>query len=128
MKRVAWTIGAALLATAWWTPAQAADPGWAVRICRGQTEAAAMKIEVGETNAGTLLVNWQSDNGQTNFALPAKLEAAKSITVTIDSEPADGKVTACIMWKGASAKMMKFNDLLTATAKQGDSDPACPCR
>ena len=127
MNLSAWMIGAALLATCC-TPAAADSGGWAVRICRGQSEASAMKITVGEKSADTLLVNWQSDSDQTNFALPAKLEKAKSINVSIDSEPADGKVTACVMWQAKPAKMMKFNDLMSVTVAQTDSDPACPCK
>jgi hypothetical protein len=108
--------------------AQAADQGWAVRICRGQTEASAMKITVGDGTASKELVNWQSDNEQTNFAVPAPLGSAATLTVSIDSEPDDGKVAACVMWKGAPAKTMTFNDQLQVTAAQADSDPSCPCK
>ena len=87
-----------------------------------------MKIMVGTKSADTLLVNWQSDNDETVFVLPATLATAKDITVSIDSEPADGKVTACVMWQGKPAKTMKFNDLLSVTAAQTDSDPSCPCK
>ncbi|MEO8603473.1 MAG: hypothetical protein ABI629_12930 [bacterium] len=128
MKRVAWTIGAALLVSAWWTPAQAASAGWAVRICRSENEASAIKIDVSDGKTSKLLVNWQSDNEQTNFKVPAPLNRAASLSVTADSEPADGKVVMCIMWKGKPAKTMHFKDLLEATAKQSDSDPSCPCK
>ena len=126
MNLTAWTVAAAVLSAC--CSAAAMDPGWSVRICRGQTEASAMKIMVGEKSADTQLVNWQSDTGQTTFALPDKLATAKSVSVSIDSEPADGKVTACVMWQGKPAKTMKFNDLLTVTAAQTDSDPSCPCK
>jgi 3-dehydroquinate synthase class II len=126
MNLTAWTVAAVALTAC--CSAAAMDPGWSVRICRGQSEASAMKIMVGTKSADTLLVNWQSDNGQTTFALPEKLATAKDISVMIDSEPADGKVTACVMWQGKPAKMMKFNDLMSVTATQTDSDPACPCK
>ncbi len=87
-----------------------------------------MKITVGTKSADTLLVNWQSDTDQTNYPLPEKLATAKSISVSIDSEPADGKVTACVLWKATAAKTMKFNDLMTVTVAQTDSDPSCPCK
>ncbi|MDX2168101.1 MAG: hypothetical protein SF182_13590 [Deltaproteobacteria bacterium] len=126
MNLAAWTVATVALTAC--CSAAAMDPGWSVRICRGQTEASEMKIMVGEKSADTQLVNWQSDSGQTTFPLPEKLATAKSISVSIDSEPADGKVTACVMWQGKPAKTMKFNDLMAATVVQTESDPACPCK
>jgi len=129
MKRVALTIGAAVLACMGWSEAQAKTDhtGWAVRICRGQSEASAIKIEVSDGKTKKLLINWHSDKRQTTFPVAGKLGSAASLTVIGDSEPPDGKVMMCILWKGAPAKTMKFNDLLEVTASQSDSDPSCSC-
>jgi hypothetical protein len=129
MKRVALTIGAAVLLSMGWSPAQAKTDhsGWAVRICRGESEASAIKIDVSDGKTTKLLVNWHSDKKQTTYAVTGKLARAASLTVNADSEPPDGKVVMCILWKGTPAKTMKFNDLLQATASQSDTDPSCPC-
>jgi hypothetical protein len=130
MKRVAWTIGAAALACACGGTAQAKtdQAGWAVRICRGESEASSIKIDVSDGKKTKLLVNWHSDKHKTTYVVPAPLSRAASLTVNADSEPPDGKVIMCIMWKGAPAKTMKSNDLMQATAAQCDSDPSCPCK
>jgi hypothetical protein len=108
-------------------PVAAAD-GWAVRICRGFTEASAIKIEVGEAGGkDQLLVNWKSDNTATDFPLPAALKDAKKIEVEADSEPADGSVSMCVLFNGTAAKGMNFNDELEVTVAQGDKDPSCKC-
>jgi hypothetical protein len=119
-------VSACLLAAAA-APAVAAD-GWAVRICRGFTEAAKIKIEVGEPGKhDQLLVNWKSDDTATEFALPATLKDAKKVHVAADSEPADGTVSMCVLYAGKPAKSMAFNDELEATVAQGDADPKCQC-
>src|SRR5512143_2619042 len=129
MQRSTWMVGAAALGICIGGTAQAADKtGWAVRICRGQTEASAIKITVSDGKAQKELVNWRSDNEKTNFPVPAPMAMAKKLTVTADSEPADGKVVMCIMWDHAAAKTMNFKDLLTASAGQKDKDDSCPCR
>lgn len=129
MQRSTWMIGALALGIGFAGTALAADKGgWAVRICRGQTEAAAIKITATDGKTSKELVNWQSDNRTTNFPVPKPLAMAKKITVTADSEPADGKVVMCIMWDHTAAKTMKFNDLLTDSASKGDKDDTCPCR
>ena len=129
MQRVTWMVGAAALGIFIGGTALAADQsGWAVRICRGQTEASAIKITVSDGKATKELVNWQSDNEKTDFPVPAPLATAAKLTVNADSEPADGKVAMCIMWNHGPAKTMKFNDLLTASAAQADKDDTCPCK
>ena len=128
MQRLTRMAAGAALVMAIGGTAQAADEGWAVRICRGQSEASAMKILLVDGQTLTPLINWQSDNQQTTFKVPAPLATAAKLTVAIDSEPDDGKVTACLLWKGAPAKTMKFNDQFQATAAQTDSDPSCPCK
>jgi len=129
MQRWTLMVGAAALGIGIAGAALAADQsGWAVRICRGETEAAAIKITVSEGKEQKELVNWQSDNQVTNFPVPAPLATAKKLTVTADSEPADGKVMMCIMWNDRPAQTMKFNDLLTSSAGQKDRDDSCPCK
>ena len=124
-----WMVGAVALGICFGGTALAAHKtGWAVRICRGQTEASAIKITVSNGKAHKTLVNWKSDNEQTNFRVPAPLNLAKKLTVTADSEPADGKVVMCIMWDRTAAKTMSFKDLLTDSASQKDRDDSCPCR
>jgi hypothetical protein len=104
-----------------------AKGGWVVRICRGFTEASAIKISVGKPGGkDQLLVNWHSDNKHTDFPVHGKLMTAKQLHVVADSEPSDGKVAMCVLYKGAAAKAMNFNDLLEVTADQKDSD-ACKC-
>lgn len=127
MTRFGWSVGAIALAASW-SAIAAAQGGWAVRICRGQTEAAAMKIAVGDGKTSQQLVNWRSDNQQTSFAVPASLATAGTLTVSIDSEPADGQVAACVMWKDAPAKAMQFTDQLSVTVAQADKDDSCPCK
>lgn len=128
MRRVTWMVGAAALGMLVGGTARAADAGWAVRVCRGQNEAAAIKLTVGDGTTTKELVNWQSDNPKTDFAVPAPLSSAAKLTVTADSEPADGKVALCVLWNGAPAKAMKFNDLMSATVAQADKDDSCPCK
>ncbi len=127
MMRFGWSVGVMMLAASWAVSAQA-QGGWAVRICRGQTEAAAMKISVGDGKTSKELVNWRSDSTQTDFAVPAPLATAERLTVGIDSEPADGAVAACVLWNGAAAKAMQFTDQLSATVGQADKDDSCPCK
>ena len=130
MLRSTWMAGvAALVGIGIGSAALAADEGgWVVRICRGQTEASAIKITVSDGKAKKELVNWQSDNQVTNFPVPAPLATADKLSVTADSEPGDGKVTMCILQGRAPAKTMKFTDLLEATAAKGDTDESCPCK
>lgn len=129
MRRSTWIVGAVVLGACIGGAALAADQaGWAVRICRGQTEASTIKITIGDGKAEKLLIDWRSDNQTTNFPVPAPLATARKLTVTADSAPADGKVVMCIMWDHTSAKTMRFTDLLTASAKRGEKDDSCPCR
>lgn len=129
MQRSTWMVGAAALGIFIGGTALAADQaGWAVRICRGETEASAMKITVANGTAQKELVNWQSDNKTTDFAVPALLAMAPKLTVTVDSEPADGRVVTCVMFNHAPVKTMKFNDLLSVTVAQSDKDDTCPCK
>jgi hypothetical protein len=129
MQRSTWMVGAAALGICIGGTALAADKaGWAVRICRGQTEASAMKITVGDGKKQKELVNWQSDSKATDFAVPAPLATAKKLTVTVDSEPPDGRVVTCVMYNHAPAKTMKFNDLLSVTVAKSDKDDTCPCK
>jgi hypothetical protein len=124
-KRGVTVLAAAALAL---TAAPAFADGWVVRICRGTTEASAIKISVGKPGASdTLLVNWQSDNLETDFPVPAALANAASLHVAADSEPADGKVAMCVLYKGAATKAMNFNDLLEVTADQKGTDANCKC-
>ena len=120
-------VGAAALGMLIGGAAQAADTGWSVRVCRGQNEASAIKLTATDGKTTKELVNWQSDNPKTDFAVPAPLTTAATITVTADSEPADGKVALCVLWNGAPAKAMKFNDLLSVDVAKGDTDAGCPC-
>jgi len=108
--------------------APALADGWVVRICRGETEASAIKISVGEPGStAQLLVNWQSDNTETDFPVSKTLDAAKQLHVNADSEPADGKVAMCVLYKGTATKAMNFNDLLDVTAGQTGADANCKC-
>jgi len=108
--------------------ARAADTGWSVRICRGQTEASAIEIEVEEGKVEKKLVNWRSDNPKTDFAVPAPLATAKTLTVEADSEPDDGQVAMCVFWNGVPAKTMTFTDELEVSVAQGARDDSCPCK
>jgi hypothetical protein len=118
--------GAALVLAA--TPALAAD-GWVVRICRGATEAAAIKISVGKAGGTDQpLVNWQSDAKQTDFpVLDTLLKVGDKLHVKADSEPADGKVSMCVLFNGKPAKAMNFTDLEEATVDSKDTDAGCKC-
>lgn len=118
-------IGALALVSA---PAFAAD-GWVVRICRGSTEASAIKIEVGKPGGeDRLLVNWQSDAKETDFPVSdSMLAAGDSLHVDADSEPDDGKVAMCVLYNGKPVKAMNFNDELEVTAKKTDTDANCKC-
>ena len=117
-------VGAVLALSA----APAFARGWVVRICRGQTEASAIKISVGAPGStDQLLVNWQSDNTETDFPVSKKLDSAPQLHVNADSEPADGKVAMCVLYKGKPAKAMNFNDLLDVTADKTGTDKDCRC-
>jgi hypothetical protein len=109
-------------------PALAKD-GWIVRICRGFTEASKIKISVAAPNGKDhLLVNWQSDNKKTDFRVKGQLAKAKQLHVTADSEPADGKVSMCVLYGGKAVKAMNFNDLLDVTGDQtAGVDSGCKC-
>ena len=106
-----------------------AKGGWVVRVCRGFTEASAIKISVGKPGGkDRLLVNWKSDAKQTDFPVrDSLLRAGAELHVTADSEPADGKVAMCVLYNGKSVKAMNFTDLLDATASKTGSDDACKC-
>ncbi len=106
-----------------------AQGGWVVRVCRGFTEASAIKISVGKPGGqDQVLVNWKSDSKETDFPVQDTLMAAgKQLRVKADSEPADGKVAMCVLYKGASTKAMNFTDLLEVTANDTDKDDACKC-
>ena len=121
-------VGAAALGMLIGGASQAADTGWSVRVCRGQNEASAIKLTATDGKTTKELVNWQSDNPKTDFAVPAPLTTAATITVTADSEPADGKVALCVLWDKTPAKTMKFNDLMSATVAKGATDDSCPCK
>lgn len=109
-------------------PALAAD-GWVVRVCRGATEASAIKIEVGKPGGkDQLLVNWQSDAKETDFPVAdTMLAAGDQLHVDADSEPDDGKVAMCVLYNGAPVKAMNFSDELEVTAKKTDKDAGCKC-
>jgi hypothetical protein len=127
MKRLGITLVSAIGLVLPALPVAAAD-GWAVRICRGATEASAIEIEVGPAGGkDELLVNWKSDNTATDFPLPAPLKNAPKIHVEADSEPDDGAVSMCVLYNGVAAKGMNFNDELEATVAQGDKDASCKC-
>ena len=88
-----------------------AQNGWVVRICRGATEASAIKITVGKPG-GTdqLLVNWQSDAKETDFPVQDTLmPATDQLRVVADSEPADGKVAMCVLYNGAAGQGDEFH-------------------
>lgn len=107
-----------------------AEGGWVVRICRGLTEASAIKITVGKPGGKDVeLVNWQSDAKETDFPVAdTLLPATDQLHVAADSEPADGKVAMCVLANGTAVKAMNFTDLLDVTAsKTGAADPACKC-
>ncbi len=106
-----------------------AKGGWAVRICRGFTEASAIKISVAPPGGKDQeLVNWQSDNKKTDFKVKGELNKAKQIHVTADSEPADGKVAMCVLHDGKPVKAMNFNDLLDVTGDAtAGADSGCKC-
>lgn len=105
-----------------------AKGGWMVRVCRGFSEAAKIKISVGKPGGNDrLLVNWKSDDRSTDFPVAGKLMTAKTLHVTADSEPPDGKVAMCVLYKGAAVKAMNFKDLLEVTAEQKGTDPDCKC-
>ena len=128
MHRLTGMAGAAALAVLLADGAAATDSGWSVRICRGQTEASAIDIEVEEGKVEQKLVSWKSDNPQTDFAVPAPLATAKALKVEADSEPDDGKVALCVFWNGAPARTMTFTDELEVTVAQGATDDSCPCK
>ncbi len=105
-------------------PALAKDE-WVVRICRGVTEASAIKISAGPKGKETQVVNWQSDNKKTDF--PVKDDVAQ-LHVMADSEPADGKVSMCVLYGEKPVKAMNFNDMLDVTAdKTAGADSGCKC-
>ena len=102
--------------------------GWTVRVCRGFTEAGRIKITVGTPKGpDRLLVNWKSDDRSTDFPVAGKLMTVKTLHVTADSEPPDGKVAMCVLYKGAVVKAMNFKDLLDVTAEQQGTDADCKC-
>ena len=103
--------------------------GWVVRVCRGFTEASAIKISVGKPG-GTdqLLVNWQSDAKQTDFPVSDTLmKIGDELHVTADSEPPDGQVGMCVLYRGKVVKAMNFKDLQDVTASKKGSDKNCKC-
>ncbi|MFN8642331.1 MAG: hypothetical protein U0802_11995 [Candidatus Binatia bacterium] len=60
--------------------------------------------------------------------MPAPLAEAAKVSITADSEPADGKVAMCVFWGTTPAKTMTFKDLLSVDVAKGDSDGSCPCK
>jgi len=118
--------GAALVLAA--APAFAAG-GWTVRICRGATEASAIKISVGNPGSPDVeLVNWKSDAKETDFPVAdTLLKAGPKLHVKADSEPADGVVSMCVLYNGKPAKAMNFTDLQEATVGEKDTDAGCKC-
>ena len=118
----------AVAALAFSAPPAFAKGGWVVRVCRGFTEASKIKITVGQPGSkDRLLVNWKSDDRATDYPVAGKLKAVKTLHVNADSEPPDGKVSMCVLYKGAAVKAMNFKDLLDVTAEQKGSDPDCKC-
>jgi hypothetical protein len=119
-------VGAALGLAA--TPAFGAG-GWVVRICRGATEAAAIKIMVGNPGSPDVeLVNWKSDVKETDFPVAdTLLKVGSQLHVKADSEPADGKVAMCVLQNGKPAKAMNFVDLADVTVGEKDTDTGCKC-
>ena len=107
-----------------------AQSGWSVRICRGATEASAIKITVGKPGGKDVqLVNWQSDAKETDIPVQdTLLGPTEQLRVVADSEPADGKVAMCVLANGIPVKAMNFTDKLDVTASQkGAADAACKC-
>src|SRR6266481_6296196 len=106
-----------------------AKGGWKVRVCRGFTEASAIKISVGKPGTKDHpLVNWKSDAKQTDFPVSdSLLHAGEQLHVTADSEPPDGKVAMCVLYGGKVVKAMNFTDLLDATASKKGTDDGCKC-
>jgi len=109
-------------------PALAAD-GWVVRVCRGTTEASAIKISVGKPGGPDQeLVNWKSDAKETDFPVAdTLLKTGDQLRVKADSEPPDGKVAMCVLYKGAPVKAMNFTDLQDVTASATGKDDGCKC-
>jgi hypothetical protein len=121
--------GIALAVVACFALPALAQNGWVVRVCRGFTDAADIKISVGKPGGKSqLLVNWQSDAKETDFPLSDEmLSGGKELHVTADSEPANGKVAMCVLYKGKPVKAMNFTDLLEVTASQTGTDTNCKC-
>ena len=108
-------------------PALAAN-GWVVRVCRGATEASAIRVEANEEGHQVeLLTNWQSDTVTTDFPLQASMANVTRVHVVADSEPADGKVAMCVLHNGKVVKAMNFKDLLSVTASSTGHDSKCKC-
>jgi hypothetical protein len=127
MKRLGLVLFSAAVLMLPALPAAAAG-GWVVRVCRGFTEADKIEIKVGATsNNPQLLANWKSDDVATDFPVPKPLKQSKTLYVHADSEPADGLVAMCVLYRGKPAQAMNFKDLQDVTVKRDAKDDACKC-
>jgi hypothetical protein len=123
-------IGIAVTTMAMWAAPTLAADSWVVRICRGATEASAIKIDVGNPGKdGQTLVNWQSDAKETDFPVAdTMMPTGDQLRVVADSEPGDGKVAMCVLANGTPVKAMNFTDKMDVTAsKSAAADAACKC-
>jgi hypothetical protein len=123
-------IGIAVTTLAMWAAPSLAADTWVVRICRGATEASAIKISVGKPGAdGQTLVNWQSDAKETDFPVAdTMMPTGDQLRVVADSEPADGKVAMCVLSGATAVKAMNFTDKMDVNAsKSAAADAACKC-
>jgi hypothetical protein len=122
-------VAVAVAALALSASAAHAAGGWVVRICRGGTEAAGIKITVAKPGGKEqALIHWKSDVKETDFPVSdTTIAAGDQLQVKADSDPPDGQVAMCVMYDGNPVKAMNFNDLMEVTASKTGKDDTCQC-
>jgi hypothetical protein len=102
--------------------------GWFVRVCKTQTEASAIKLEIGlGGNSGSHRPwrTWQS-NDEAEFDVPEDLRSVQEIWIKGTAIPEDRNVHMCVCFVDHVTQRMTFDADEEHETSQTDNDD-CGC-
>ena len=106
----------------------ATKAGWFVRICTHETEASAIKIELGLGGKKDSHAHWTqwNSNDPTEFDLPDDKLNVEEIWIKGIAVPKDRNVHMCVCFRDHVAQKMTFDKEEEHEVSQTDSD-TCGC-
>jgi len=123
------TVVTFLLAAIVMAPSMAlAVDGWAVFVCKKETEVPKIKLRIGiggDSNSHTNWTTWTSDKDST-VPVPAKYKNVKEIWVRGEGEPSGRNVHMCVQYNGKTTQKMTFDNGEEHETSQSDNDN-CDC-